>query len=235
MPSRWRGRSGATRSSSAVVQSTTSCICALSWPSEPPIGDPVTAAGGDRAGGDHPQVVLHPALDDPVDGLAVGPVALVPVQAARQPAVGALHRARRVVAGDVKRRALVEHQRDVRAQRRLHGHRGLGTHEPLAAVQVGAKADPLLLDGQDRAVGVTARPHGLPAPALDLVGDAAVAHREHLKAARVGDDRAVPAHELVQAAHLGHQLVARAPGRDGTCCPAPSRSRAPRRRAARAS
>ena len=52
--------------------------------------------------------------------------------------------------------------------------------------------------------------HRLPtvAPALDLLGHRAVAHREHLVAARVGDDRPLPAHELVEAAHLGDQLVA---------------------------
>ena len=44
--------------------------------------------------------------------------------------------------------------------------------------------------------------------ALDLVGDGAVAHREDLKAARVGDDRPVPAHELVQAAEARDALVA---------------------------
>jgi hypothetical protein len=36
-----------------------------------------------------------------------------------------------------------------------------------------------------------------------------VSHREHLKAAGVRDDRAVPAHELVQAAQLGHELMPR--------------------------
>ncbi len=172
-------------------------------------GDAVTATVGDGGGGGHPQVLLHPALDDPVHGLAGGTVALVPVQAARQPAVGALHRPRRVLAGDVKGGAFVEHERDVRAQRGLHRHRRLGAHEPLAAVQIGAKAHPLLLDGEDRPVGVAApgAAAGLAAPALDLVSHAPVAHREDLKAARVGDDRAVPAHELVQAAHVAHQLV----------------------------
>ena len=48
-----------------------------------------------------------------------------------------------------------------------------------------------------------------------LEGDAVVvdlallsARREDLEAARVGQDRAVPVHEGVQAAHLGDQLVA---------------------------
>ena len=46
------------------------------------------------------------------------------------------------------------------------------------------------------------------APALDLLGHRAVAHREDLVAARVGDDRALPAHELVQAAQLADQVLA---------------------------
>jgi hypothetical protein len=38
-----------------------------------------------------------------------------------------------------------------------------------------------------------------------------VAHREHLEAAGVGDDRPAPGHELVQAAHLGDVVLT---GRD---------------------
>ena len=43
---------------------------------------------------------------------------------------------------------------------------------------------------------------------LHLLGDGPVPHREHLEAARVRDDRAPPAHELVQAAHRCDVLVA---------------------------
>ena len=75
------------------------------------------------------------------------------------------------------------------------------------AVDVGAEAHALLLDREDRALA--ARPPARSA-ALDLVGDRAVAHREHLEPARVGDDRPVPAHEPVQAAVARDQLVARA-------------------------
>ena len=53
-------------------------------------------------------------------------------------------------------------------------------------------------------------PPGPPA-ALDLVGDAAVGEREDLEAARVGDQRPVPAHEPVQAAGARDPLR---PGRD---------------------
>ena len=53
-----------------------------------------------------------------------------------------------------------------------------------------------------------------------------VAEREDLEAAGVGEDRAVPAHERVQAAELGDQLLARAGNGGGTCCRARSRRRA---------
>jgi hypothetical protein len=44
--------------------------------------------------------------------------------------------------------------------------------------------------------------------ALDLVGHRPVAHREDLEAARVGDDRPRPRHELVQPPEPADQLVA---------------------------
>ena len=155
-----------------------------------------STAGGDRLRRLDPQVLVDAALDDPVDELALGPVLGVPVQAALQPAVRALGRARGVVAVDVERRALVEDEREVGAERGLDLHRGLGPHELLGAVEVGAEAHAVLLDGEDPAVALGRRRRA----ALDLVGDGAVAHREDLEAARVGDDRLVPAHEPVQAA-----------------------------------
>ena len=122
-----------------------------------------------------------------------------------QPAVRALGRALGVVAVDVERRALVERERDVGAERRLHLHRRLRRDEALAAVDVGAEAHALLLDREDRAGAVGAARRA----ALDLVGDRPVAHREDLEATGVGDDRPAPAHELVQPALLGDELVAR--------------------------
>ena len=113
-----------------------------------------------------------------------------------------------VLARDVERRALVERERDVGAERGLDLHRGLRPHEALAPVDVGAEPDALLLDRQDAAVRRLAP---LGRAALDLLGDRAVPHREHLEATRVGDDRAAPAHELVQAAHPLDVLV---PGLD---------------------
>ena len=115
----------------------------------------------------------------------------------------ALGRAGRVVAVDVERRALVEGERDVGAQRRLDLHRGLGAHELLVAVDVGAEAHALLADLEDAALALVR------AAALDLLGHRAVAHGEHLEAAGVGDDRPPPRHELVQAAEVVDQLVAR--------------------------
>ena len=74
------------------------------------------------------------------------------------------------------------------------------------AVEVGAERHALLLDREDRAGALAAARLGR--AALDLVRDGAVAHREDLEAAGVGDDRAVPALEAVQAAELADQLVA---------------------------
>ena len=119
----------------------------------------------------------------------------------------ALGRARGVLAVGVERRALVEDQRDVRAERGLDLHRGLRAHELRRAVEVGAEAHALLLDRRG------SRPARSPAncAARPLISSAtvAVAHREDLEAAGVGDDRPVPAHEPVQPAELLDQLVAR--------------------------
>ena len=164
--------------------------------------DPVRAGAGHVGRGLRAQVLVHATLHDPVHQLVRRPVLGVPAQAALEPAMRALHRARRVVALHVEGRALVEGQGDVRAQLGLHGHRGLGAHEALGAVEVGAKAHALLLDRDDHRARAVAAP-------LDLLRHRAVAHREDLVAAGVGDDRPPPAHELVQAAHLGHELLAR--------------------------
>ena len=127
------------------------------------------------------------------------------MQAAIQPAVRALGRARGVLAVGVERRALVEDQRDVRAERGLDLHRGLRAHELGRAVEVGAEAHALLLDREDRARALAGELRGA---ALDLVGHGPVAHGEDLEAAGVGDDRPVPALEAVQPAELLDQLVA---------------------------
>jgi len=129
----------------------------------------VDASGGDGLGRLAPQVLVDAALDDAEDRLARRPLALVPGEAAVEPAVGALGRAGGVVAVGVEGRALVEDQGDVGAERRLHLHRDLGRDEQLGAVAVRAEVHPLLLDRDHRALVTALAP--LP---LDLVGDAAV-------------------------------------------------------------
>src|SRR5262249_34753681 len=150
--------------------------------------DPVDAARRHRLRRLAPQVLVDPALDDPEYGLARRPLGLVPLEAAVEPAVGALGRARRVGAVGGERRALVEGERDVGSERGLDLHRALGAEEVLAAVAHRAEADPILCD-------LDVGPTRLPPPRLDLVGDATVGEREDLEAARVGDDRPIPAHE----------------------------------------
>jgi hypothetical protein len=77
---------------------------------------------------------------------------------------------------DLVRRALVELHHDVRVQRALDLHRDLGRQEQLVAIDRRRERDAFL-------------------------GDLAqFAEREHLEAARIGQDRLVPADELVQAA-----------------------------------
>ena len=166
--------------------------------------DPVDAGGGDRRGRRAAQVLVGAALDDPEDRLVGGPVLAVPVEAALEPAVGPLGRAGRVVVVGAERRALVEDEGDVGAELRLHLHRALRREEVLGAVDVGAEADAVLADVEHAAL--ERRP---PAPALDLVGDAPEGKRKHLETTGIGDDRPVPAHELVKPAELGDPLAAR--------------------------
>ena len=82
------------------------------------------------------------------------------------------------------RRALVEHHRDVRAERALDLHRALGIEEDLRAVDRRAEAHALLRQ---------------------------LAHRreaEDLVAAGVGQDRPLPVHHAVQAAVRAHDFRA---------------------------
>src|SRR5690606_13107985 len=124
------------------------------------------------------QVAVDAALDDAEQG---GVVALVGLVRALRPAQRQLHRALHHAyvdrpAVDAHRRALVEDHHDVAAQHLLDVHRLLGAEEHL------------------RAVGGRGEGHA-------GLGDlAAVGQREHLEAARVGEDRPVPAREAVQAA-----------------------------------
>ena len=204
MPSRWRGLLSTAPPRTAVVHPTTSYICSLSAPSDPPMATPPAAEAATVSAEDDPQVLVDTALDDAVDELLRGAVLRVPGQASLEPAVRALGRARRVVAIDVKRRALVEDQRDVGPQRRLDLHARLRCHEPLGAVEVRAEPHAVLLDRQHAALALAAEGD----PPLDLVSHGSVAHAEDLEAARVGDDRRVPAHEPMQPAEVLDQLLA---------------------------
>ena len=80
--------------------------------------------------------------------------------------------------------AFVKGHGDVAAQIALDTHTLLRTHEDAVSVQVAGKRHALLLD--------------LSQPC----------QREHLKAAAVGEDGAIPAHELMKSSHLPHHIVA---------------------------
>src|SRR5262249_42236749 len=118
------------------------------------------------------QVVVDAPLDDAEQGLVgpgVGPpAALGPAQGAPGGLPGPL------VAGGVLD-ALVEGHDHVRAELLLDGDGHLRGQAALAAVDVGAEGDPVLVQA------------------------AQVGQAEDLEAAGVGQDGAVPAHEAVQA------------------------------------
>ena len=101
-----------------------------------------------------------------------------------QPAQGALAGGFGILIGRRVFHALVEGHGDIRAQVGLNLHGLLRPHKDAAPVDVGGEGDPFLLDLAQARQG------------------------EHLEPARVGQDRAVPPHEPVQAAHLPHHLVA---------------------------
>ena len=112
-------------------------------------------------------------------------VARVGRQRALRPAMRPLGR----VGDDRPRRGredrLVEGDRDVRAERLLDRDGELRREPVGRAVEVAAERDAVLVD------------------------DPQVAERHDLEAARVGQDRAVPVHEPVQAAEPRDPLVAR--------------------------
>ena len=95
MPSRWRGRSSGSARRRPVDHGVHLGLVGAQRAAD---RDAVALAGGDRLRRLDAQVLEDAALDDAVDELAVGPVLVVPVQAAAQPAVRALGRARGVVA-----------------------------------------------------------------------------------------------------------------------------------------
>ena len=116
-------------------------------------------------------IEVHSALDDSEDGLTL----FTRGEVAMRPFVGALHGLVGFVSRARVRRALVEHHADIDAKLGLDLDRSLGSEEVLATVEVGFEGDAL--------VG-------------DLVG---FAEGHHLVTTAVGEDRAFPGHEVVEA------------------------------------
>jgi len=124
------------------------------------------------------------ALRDPEEELALGTrdSELAPRPQGRAPdGLGKL--GRRNVCG----RTDVETHCDVGAERSLDRRDRLRREASGSAVVDGAERDAVVVDGRDR-----------------------VAQREDLKPTGVGKDRPLPAHEAVQAAELGDQVLSRA-------------------------
>ncbi|CDN43726.1 Uncharacterized protein BN871_DJ_00080 [Paenibacillus sp. P22] len=129
------------------------------------------------------QVGMHASLDDREQPLVLRTG--MGFEAALRPAGRPLERVFDVFVFGRIRRALVERHHDIGAERVLDLHRLLRRQEQAVAVEMGAEFDAFL-------------------------GDLAhVAQREHLEAAAVRQNRAVPIHELVQAAGIADQVVAR--------------------------
>ena len=106
---------------------------------------------------------------------------LAALQPAHRPGAGLDH----IVPGRGDLDALIKGHGDVRAQVCLDAHALLRPHEDVSAVHMGVEADAVLLDLAQGGQG------------------------KDLKAAAVGEDGAVPGHELVQTAQLLDELVAR--------------------------
>ena len=113
---------------------------------------------------------------------AVEPVMLrlAPLKPAERP----LHRSFGVLVPSRIFHALIKGHGDVAAQIGLDLHGLLRPHEDTVSVNMAGKGDALLPD----------LPQG--------------GQRKHLKSAGVRQNRAVPVHELVEAAHLAHHLIA---------------------------
>ena len=128
------------------------------------------------------QIQVHAALNDAKERLIVAGMRLI---AALGPHARQFNGALNVGARGGIARALVELHADIGAE--LHGdfHVVLGRPEHVAAVVV--------VDDKAHALGG------------ELDG---VVVAEHLEAARIGEDRAVPVHKLVQAAQLGDGVLA---------------------------
>ena len=102
------------------------------------------------------------------------------------PAQAQLASSRRLVARGRIRRAFVEHHHDVGIEHALDLHRDLGREEQLVAVDRRRESDAVFADLAQRA------------------------EAEHLEAARIGENRPLPAHEAVQPAVRRDDVDARA-------------------------
>ena len=132
------------------------------------------------------QVEVHAPLNDAKERLVRAGVGGI---AALRPAARELHRALHLGPRRRVAHALVELHHDVRAELLRDGHVLLGRPgDPLSVVVHGAEAHAVVGE-----------------PAELLVA-------EHLEAAGVGEDGVVPAHKVVQAPHLGHEVGAGAHG-----------------------
>ena len=134
------------------------------------------------AGAPLAQVFVHTALHDAEEALVRGRHRLL---ATLEPADRALRRLLRVVVVGRIRHTFIERHDDVRAECHLDLHRDFRREELLRAVDVRAERHALLCDL------------------------AQIAEAEDLKPAAVRQDRAVPVHELVQAAGLADEIHAR--------------------------
>ena len=143
----------------------------------------------DGARGFAAEMRVNSALDDREERLrAAGIVRQLELstsaQAPREPADASLARvARRRLVG-LAGNDVIELHDHVGAEVALDLHHDLGREETARAVDVGLELDALLVDVRS------------------------CVEREDLKSAGVGEDRAVPAHERVESAHLAHDLVA---------------------------
>ena len=118
-------------------------------------------------------------------GCQCGGYALQLRRAPREPAQASLARVARDALFALARDDVIELHDHVGAEVALDVHHRFRREDVLRSVDVAAKLDAVFAHG---------------AQALE---------REHLKAARVGEDRPVPSHELMQPAEIANELVAR--------------------------
>ena len=115
----------------------------------------------------------------PLDRMEPHELGVAPCKPTQAPFAGVPRRGVLALSGD----DMIELHDDVRPQIRLDPHHGFGGEVSRRPVDVRLERDPVLGDVVQRR------------------------QREHLEAARIGEDRGVPAHEPVQSSHLAHEFV----------------------------